>query len=77
MKFTLNGYMPINVVATIEAKNEEEARELFREELEKGLTGYVMGSDIGYTPVSDMVGFEDTTDLSAYRDEDTIIEDVE
>lgn len=72
MEFTLNGYAPLNVVATVTADTEEEAREQFEEMLQEGIWFSMDGGMYFYNDdieVSDLL-------MDDYNDEHTIIDEV-
>lgn len=74
MEFNLNGYMPLNVSATIEADTEEEAREKFAEEIAMGFGDYIAGGEFVVAPESELLEINDVSDTSAYNDENTVTE---
>lgn len=72
MEFVMNGYAPINVIATVEADTEEEAREQFEEMLREGIYIDPRGGMHFYNSgidVSDLL-------MDDYNDEHTIIDEV-
>lgn len=72
MEFVMNGYAPINVIATVEADTEKEAREQFEEMLQEGIYIDPHGGMYFY---NNGIGINDLL-MDDYNDEHTIIDEV-
>lgn len=72
MEFVMNGYAPINVIATVEADTEKEAREQFEEMLQEGI---YIDPHSGMYFYNNGIGINDLL-MDDYNDEHTIIDEV-